>query len=94
MPAQELSGTALAAVRRPGPRDPEELLLELEERHSRLCSELAEVEKELRRLRTAADVCPLCGGSGERWLRGGLYGELQRHPCSCTEPEPADAGPQ
>lgn len=84
MPTQERSSHASSPAR-PGARDAESLLLELEERHSRLCAELAEVEKQLRQLRTAADVCPLCGGSGERWLRGGLYGELQRRPCACTE---------
>jgi hypothetical protein len=45
------------------------------------------VERRLRELRTAAELCPLCGGSGERWARGGLYGETQRRSCSCQEPE-------
>jgi hypothetical protein len=63
----------------------ETALMELEERHTRLCEELAEVEARLRQLRTAADVCPLCGGLEERWVRGGLYGELQRRPCPCRE---------
>ena len=61
------------------------LLFELEERHARLCAELNEVERRLRELRTAADLCPLCGGAGMRWLPGGLYGELQQRPCSCRE---------
>lgn len=61
----------------------EGVLFELEERYGRLCAELAEVEARLRQLRTAAEVCPMCGGSGERWVRGGLYGELQQRPCPC-----------
>lgn len=59
--------------------------MELEQRHTRLCEELASVEARLRELRTAADVCPQCGGLGERWVRGGLYGELQRRACPCRE---------
>lgn len=65
--------------------DPEQALMDLEARHERLCEELTEVEQRLRQLRTAADLCPLCGGSGSRWVRGGLYGEMQRRPCSCRE---------
>lgn len=61
------------------------MLFELESRHARLCAELAELEERLRELRTAADLCPLCGGAGVRWVRGGLYGEVQQRPCSCRE---------
>jgi len=61
----------------------EELLFSLEARHASLCAELAELEARLRTLRTAAEVCELCGGAGERWIRGGLYGELHRKPCPC-----------
>lgn len=68
-------------------RDPEQVLVELEERHAALCAELQEVERQLRELRTAADLCPLCGGSGQRWVRGGLYGETQLRPCSCQDAE-------
>lgn len=78
---------SLPARSRPAARPPEALLEELEERHARLCEELAGVERRLRELRTAAELCPLCGGSGERWVRGGLYGETQRRPCSCTDAE-------
>ena len=60
-------------------------LLELEARYADLCRELAEVEKRLRVLRTAADLCELCGGTGERWVRGGLYGEAQQRPCPCRD---------
>lgn len=63
----------------------EAVLFDLEQRHTSLCEELAAVEARLRDLRTAADVCPLCGGLGERWVRGGLYGELQRRPCPCAD---------
>ncbi len=62
----------------------EELLFHLEERYAALCTELQALEERLRVLRTAADVCALCGGVGERWIRGGLYGELRRKACSCT----------
>ena len=61
------------------------LLFQLEQRYSELCDELATVEGRLRELRTAADLCPLCGGSGQRITRGGLYGELQRRACPCQE---------
>jgi len=64
---------------------PDALLFELEERHTRLCEEIAALEKRLRQLRTQAEVCPLCGGGGTRWVRGGLYGELQQRPCACRE---------
>lgn len=63
----------------------ERLLFQLEQRYSELCEELARVETQLRRLRTDADLCPMCGGSGQRVTRGGLYGELQRRPCPCRE---------
>ena len=80
-----------AALRDRSPAvNPETLLHELEERHGRLCLELAELETRLRELRTAADLCPLCGGAGERWIRGGLYGESQKRPCACYE-NPAGA---
>ncbi len=29
----------------------------------------------------------VCGGSGQRWVRGGLYGETQLRPCSCQDAE-------
>jgi hypothetical protein len=68
-----------------GQADPEAMLMDLEARHAALCLQLAELEKRLRTLRTAAELCPQCGGAGERWIRGGLYGELQRRPCPCQE---------
>jgi len=64
---------------------PEALLFALEERYEQLSGELAELEVQLRRLRTAANLCPQCGGLGQRWVRGGLYGETQRRPCSCAQ---------
>ena len=70
---------------RPEETGAEHRLFELEQRYSDLCEELSRVEKELRRLRTAADLCPLCGGAGKRLVRGGLYGELQQRLCSCKE---------
>lgn len=66
-----------------GAEGPDALLFELEERYSALCVEMASVELRLRELRTAAEVCPLCGGGGQRWVRGGLYGEMQQRPCPC-----------
>ena len=63
----------------------EAVLFALEERHARLCAELADVERRLRALRTAAEVCPACGGAGQRWIRGGLYGEIQQRPCPCRD---------
>lgn len=66
-------------------RSAEAVLVELEERHDRLCDELAALERRLRELRTAAEVCAQCGGLGERWVRGGLYGEMQRRPCPCRD---------
>lgn len=67
----------------PSEQNLESVLFELEERYGKLCAELAGVEARLRQLRTAADVCPLCGGTGQRWVRGGLYGEMQQRPCTC-----------
>ena len=61
----------------------DDALYRLEARHEQLYAELKAVEARLRELRTAADLCPECGGSGERWVRGGIYGELQRRPCVC-----------
>jgi hypothetical protein len=58
-------------------------LYRLEARHEQLLAELKSVEAQLRKLRMAADLCPECGGSGERWVRGGIYGEQQRRPCVC-----------
>jgi hypothetical protein len=69
----------------PAASGPETLLFQLEQRYSELCDELAAVETRLRQLRTAADLCPTCGGSGQRITRGGLYGELQRRKCPCQE---------
>ena len=60
-------------------------LFQLERRYEELCNELATVEARLRQLRMAADLCPICGGSGQRVTRGGLYGELQRRKCPCQE---------
>ena len=63
----------------------EAILFRLEERHTRLCEELTAVEAQLRELRTAAEICPDCGGTGQRWVRGGFYGEIQRRPCACKQ---------
>ncbi len=63
----------------------EALLFDLEERHAQLCRELAVLERRLRDLRMAAEVCTQCGGTGQRWVRGGLYGELQPRPCGCRD---------
>jgi hypothetical protein len=62
---------------------PDRVLFQLEERYAHLCAEMSVLEGRLRELRTAADLCPLCGGAGQRWTRGGLYGEIQQRPCSC-----------
>ena len=67
----------------PAQDEPEAMLLELERRHARLTAELAVVEAQLREFRTAAAVCPTCGGTGRRRTRGGLYGETQDRPCDC-----------
>lgn len=78
------SSTAASAGRGvPSEQSLETVLFELEERYAKLCAELAVVEGRLRQLRTAADVCPLCGGTGQRWVRGGLYGEMQQRLCTC-----------
>ena len=69
--------------RDPTEDEPEALLLELERQHARLCEELGAVEARLREFRTAANVCPTCGGTGRRRTRGGLYGEAQDRPCVC-----------
>lgn len=61
----------------------ESVLAQLEERHHHLCTELTRLERQLREIRTAAELCPQCGGTGQRLMRGGLYGELQGHPCPC-----------
>jgi len=65
-------------------RTPTEALAALTEREASLESELAAVQREMRRLRTAADLCPDCGGSGRRRVRGGLYGEVQHVVCHCA----------
>lgn len=72
---------------------PERLLFDLEDHHARLCGELAALESRLRVLRTEADLCPLCGGGGLRWVRGGLYGELQQRPCPCGQDAPRGSAP-
>jgi hypothetical protein len=64
-------------------QSPEALLLALEARYSELEAELNETRTRLRQLRVAADLCPNCGGTGNRKVRGGLYGELQLRKCSC-----------
>jgi len=74
-------GPQVAAV-----EPPENILFELENRYASLRSELVAVEKRLREVRTAAELCPECGGSGQRWSRGGLYGEFQTRPCACRKP--------
>ena len=85
MPHKELLHSAGGHGAQPTEREermnPDTLLLELEARHAHLCEELAALERALRELRVAAEVCPQCGGTGERWVRGGLYGELQRRSC-------------
>jgi hypothetical protein len=63
----------------------ERVLFDLEQRYNQLLDELEAVESRLRELRTAAEVCPLCGGLGRRRVRGGLYGEFQQVPCQCAE---------
>lgn len=62
---------------------PERLLLELEERHARLRAESAALEAWLQELHTAPEICALCGGTRQRWVRGGMYGELQERSCPC-----------
>jgi hypothetical protein len=67
----------------PAQDEPDGVLLELEEQHARLTAELAAVELRLREVRTTANLCPNCGGTGRRRTRGGLYGETQDRPCDC-----------
>ena len=88
-PADDPGGEAVPHLRHePDNSDGlDSVLLELEARHQRLCEELVALESRLRLLRTAADLCPLCGGGGTRWVRGGLYGEAQQRPCACRQPE-------
>ena len=64
-------------------RPVEEALSALAARETALEEELTQVQSELRRLRTAADICPDCGDTGRRRVRGGLYGELQFKACHC-----------
>jgi hypothetical protein len=70
----------------PGGETPEidRLLGRLEERRESLLRELQSVEARLRELRTLPELCPLCEGTGQRWIRGGLYAELQQLPCLCV----------
>jgi len=58
------------------------ILLELEDDRSHLSAQLEQLDSRLRQLRVG-EVCPLCGGTGHRRMRGGLYGELQQRPCRC-----------
>jgi hypothetical protein len=74
-PASEISGSAEPEI--------EPRLLELEARHDRLKAELTDVARQLRAILTASAVCPRCGSSGTRQVRGGLYGELLSVPCLC-----------
>ena len=81
-------GSLPATLLPPSERSAEEggleaALFRLEERYARQCEELAALEAQLRALRTAAEICPECGGTGQRWIRGGFYGEIQRRPCGC-----------
>lgn len=62
-------------------------LFELEARHGMLLEELKLLETRLRRLRTEADLCAMCGGTLKRHVRGGLYGELVMRSCPCTTPQ-------
>ncbi len=67
-----------------GFREPAERILDdLEREHLALSQRLQSVETRLRELRTAETVCPHCGGSGIRPIRGGLYGERQPAACEC-----------
>ena len=59
------------------------VLSRLEHRYDTLKAELDSVNRQIRRALTAAEVCPNCSGQGYRLVRGGLYGEVQRVPCSC-----------
>jgi hypothetical protein len=72
-------------LRLPTGENPEAVLFQMEERYGRLCAEVAALEAQLRELRTAAELCPMCGGAGERWVRGGLYGESQKRACPCRK---------
>lgn len=70
-------------VEPPASEDPlNTILLELEDDRSHLSEQLEQLDSRLRQLRVG-EVCPLCGGTGRRPMRGGLYGELQQHPCRC-----------
>lgn len=79
----KISATILQPIALPG-SSPEARMAQLEERHTQLRTELALVERQMREICLAASVCPLCGGSGMREVRGGLYGELQSQPCPCA----------
>lgn len=60
-----------------------DLLSRLEERSSALRLELSQVEAELRVVRTTEQLCGLCGGTGGRIIRGGMYGERLATRCEC-----------
>ena len=61
------------------------VLTALQDRYDRLRAELEEVSASIRKVLTAAEICPQCGGSGYRTIRGGLYGEQVQVPCLCRE---------
>jgi len=88
MPHSELAESRALAGEGGQAAAADQVLLELERQRVRLLSELDAVDRRLFLFRTA-DPCPLCGGEGRRWIRGGLYGELQPRPCSCLPADPA-----
>jgi hypothetical protein len=57
----------------------------MERRYEELLSELAELRSKLRQLRTQEEYCELCGGTGIRNVKGGMYGEVLQFPCSCGQ---------
>jgi hypothetical protein len=68
----------------PAEPDWDQLLSVLERRRETLEAELRRVRADLMKLRTADTLCPRCLGSGQRRVRGGLYGEIQLWPCRCS----------
>ena len=58
-------------------------LLAMERRHEELLSELMDLRSKLQALRTQEDYCDLCGDTGIRNFKGGMYGEVVQFPCVC-----------
>lgn len=63
---------------------PNPALQALEGRIESLTNELKAADAAMREALMADPDCTLCGGSGIRQIRGGLYGEITTRPCKCA----------